>query len=152
MNEIHLICRYLYFHGITDLFLILGGFLMSVLCLKCLPRASLVCPHGNPLLHSVAAHSVFSSERRGLCYPGPKMTDTVALESLRNTEGDFLPNLRSRSLSDHLRPDSCLSWSGSFKKIDGSSLVLTVPERDSEISWSAHSWAVHARKKDKEKV
>lgn len=30
-----------------------------------------------------------SSERRGLCYPGPKMTDTVALESLRNTEGDF---------------------------------------------------------------
>lgn len=93
-----------------------------------------------------------SSERRGLCYPGPKITDTVALESLRNTEGDFLPNLRSRSLSDHLRPDSCLSWSGSFKKIDGSSLVFTVPERDSEISWSAHSWAVHARKKDKEKV
>lgn len=81
-----------------------------------------------------------------------KMTDTVALESLRNTEGDFLPNLRSRSLSDHLRPDSCLSWSRSFKKIDGSSLVFTEPERDSEISWSAHSWAVHARKKDKEKV
>lgn len=72
MNEIHLICRYLHFHGIRFFFLILGGFLMPVLCLKCLSRVSLVCPHGNPLLHSVAVHSdFFSSERRGLCYPGP---------------------------------------------------------------------------------
>lgn len=94
----------------------------------------------------------FPLKGEGYAIQDLKMTDTVALESLRNTEGDFLPNLRSRSLSDHLRPDSCLSWSRSFKKIDGSSLVFTVPERDSEISWSAHSWAVHARKKDKEKV
>lgn len=95
---------------------------------------------------------LFPLKGEGYAIQDLKMPDTVALETLRNTEGDFLPNLRSRSLSDHLRPDSCLSWSGSFKKIDGSSLVFTVPERDSEISWSAHSWAVHARKKDKEKV
>lgn len=129
-------------------------------CASPVPQMPVKSEFGLPTWKPIAAFSgylfcfffFFPLKGEGYAIQDLKMPDPVAFKSLRNTEGDVLPNLRSRSLSVHLKPDSCLSWSGSFKKIDGSSLLFTVPGRDSEPSWSTHNWAVRVRKKDKEKV